>query len=651
MKKIADFLTESKNLKPVVFAFGRMNPPTTGHAKLVDKVHELAQQHGAHHEVVLSHSQDAKKNPLSTADKVKHAKRFFPNTNISASSKEHPNFIAHAKRLNQAGHKHLIMVAGSDRVKEYQDVLNKYNGKEFHFKKAEVVSAGERDPDAEGAEGMSASKMRAHATSGNFKEFKKGIPSHVSHAHAKELYHDVRKGSNLHEENKLLDKETATVAELASKHKVSAEEIEKQLAIGIKVEKEHTSDDAVAREIALDHIKEKPDYYTRLKKYVEETIKIGTVIGEGRVVSIRENSVVCNMHTGQMKTLSLQEALGLDTSEPKIFRRLRDLKVRNVAESTQINNTSGSDNMGKKMNENAVAVLEAQSEASGIPFDTLRQAYVAGVAAWRPGIRRGSTPQTYGLRNVMETITEYRIAPKSKSSALDELVEAHLFGTEGAKKAYSEMTPGQDGYTGADSSVGFDSATEHETPKKKKVKKEDREYDSRMGGAPAATGYGSSVSISVAEEALSKDPEIRAWALKESTQKLYVERYGADAAEKLVDAAGKMEKSMKGKSFSKFRKNEGTSGLGVGSDAGERITEESGHPYKMTYIKVNDNSRVKKHVTIHLQDKPRGPEHARALVSAHPQHKELRSQGYSIEKYGEHDHKTTHYGVPTKIEK
>ena len=196
--KFREFPRENTE-KHAVLAFGRMNPPTTGHAVLVDKVHELAKKHGAHHEVILSHSQDTEKNPLSQEDKIKHAKRYFPNTNITGSTKENPNFISQAKRLNQAGHKHLIMVAGSDRVKEYQDTLKRYNGKEFNFKKIDVVSAGHRDPDAEGVSGMSASKMRGHAAAGNFKEFKKGIPAHVKHEHAKELYNDVRNNMRTNE--------------------------------------------------------------------------------------------------------------------------------------------------------------------------------------------------------------------------------------------------------------------------------------------------------------------------------------------------------------------------------------------------------------------------------------------------------------------
>jgi predicted kinase len=204
MKKFLEKINEDlATHKPVVMAFGRMNPPTTGHEKLVDKVKQLAKDYNAPHHVIISHSIDAKKNPLDAATKIKHAKRFFPGTNISASSKEKPTFLQHAVALHQAGHDHLIMVAGSDRIPEYEKKLNQYNGegpgKLYNFKKIEVKSAGHRDPDAEGAEGMSASKMREHATNNNFGEFKQGIPSHVPEKHARELFRDVRRGMGLNE--------------------------------------------------------------------------------------------------------------------------------------------------------------------------------------------------------------------------------------------------------------------------------------------------------------------------------------------------------------------------------------------------------------------------------------------------------------------
>ena len=198
---------EEQTEKHAVLAFGRMNPPTTGHEKLVDKVKEVAKSVKGTHHVVLSHSQDAEKNPLSGEQKVKHAQRYFPDTNITTSSKEHPNFLAQASKLHKSGATHLHMVAGSDRTGEYEKILHKYNGVKgahgyFKFRGIHVHSAGERDPDAEGVSGMSASKMRGHAAKGNFKEFKKGIPHHVAPEHAKELYNDVRKGMQVKEDFK-----------------------------------------------------------------------------------------------------------------------------------------------------------------------------------------------------------------------------------------------------------------------------------------------------------------------------------------------------------------------------------------------------------------------------------------------------------------
>lgn len=201
--RFKDFLLKEEKERHAVLAFGRMNPPTTGHEVLVNKVKEVANKYKASHHVVLSHSQDKNKNPLTAVQKVRHARRFFPGTNVTVATKDEPNFLTQAAKLHKKGVTHLHMVAGSDRVPEYHKLLHKYNGTHegalFNFKHIEVHSAGERDPDAEGTTGMSASKMRAHAAAGNFKEFKKGIPSHVPEHHAKELYDHVRKGMGVRE--------------------------------------------------------------------------------------------------------------------------------------------------------------------------------------------------------------------------------------------------------------------------------------------------------------------------------------------------------------------------------------------------------------------------------------------------------------------
>ena len=123
----------------------------------------------------------------------------FRSTHFVASSHEHPTILHHAANLHAKGHTHLTVIAGSDRVKEMHHLLHKYNGVKgkhghYNFKSITVHSAGARDPDAEGTKGMSASKMREHAASGNQKAFHAGAPSKMSDAHKAEMYHDVRKG-------------------------------------------------------------------------------------------------------------------------------------------------------------------------------------------------------------------------------------------------------------------------------------------------------------------------------------------------------------------------------------------------------------------------------------------------------------------------
>lgn len=204
MKSFLELVEEKDQGKHATMTFGRMNPPTTGHLKLIDKVKEVSHKVGGEHHVIVSHSQDAKKNPLSGEQKTKHLGRYSPGANIKSASKDKPTILHHAADLHHHGVTHLHVVVGSDRVKEMHHLLHKYNGVEgkhgkYHFKKITVHSAGHRDPDAEGSEGMSGTKMREHAKSKNFHEFRKGVPSHVSDKHAKELMHDTRKGMGLHE--------------------------------------------------------------------------------------------------------------------------------------------------------------------------------------------------------------------------------------------------------------------------------------------------------------------------------------------------------------------------------------------------------------------------------------------------------------------
>jgi len=176
-----------------VFTFGRFNPPTeSGHGKLVKAVQDHADKVGGEHYIFPSHSQDPKKNPLSHKDKVGAMKKMFKGANV-VSHPDVKNAIHALKHLESKGHTHATMVVGDDRVHEFHKLLHAYNGKEYNFKSIHVKSAGHRDPDAEGAEGMSASKLRGLAKSGKRDEF----ISHYSNKKVGAEIHDkVKKAMN-----------------------------------------------------------------------------------------------------------------------------------------------------------------------------------------------------------------------------------------------------------------------------------------------------------------------------------------------------------------------------------------------------------------------------------------------------------------------
>ena len=196
--------------KTIYFTFGRMNPPTTGHEKLMN---ELAKKSGKNpYRVYLSQSTDKKKNPLDFKYKVKTVRKFFPKhaRSIMLERKVKNVFDAVTEMYND-GFKNITMVVGSDRVNEFNTLLKKYNGTKgrhglYNFNKINVISAGDRDPDADDISGMSASKMRQLANEGNFTQFSQGLPRNVSNADAKKVYNEVRKGMGLKEQKEYFNK-------------------------------------------------------------------------------------------------------------------------------------------------------------------------------------------------------------------------------------------------------------------------------------------------------------------------------------------------------------------------------------------------------------------------------------------------------------
>jgi len=201
MKTYKSFMTEEKG-DTAIFTFGRFNPPTLGHEKLVVATANVARREGGEYFVYPSHSQDSKKNPLDQTTKVRYMKKMFPKHKENIIISTGKTALEIASELHDKKYTNLVMVVGSDRVKEFQSLLDRYNGDDkvhgfYDFDTIKVVSAGERDPDAEGVSGMSASKMREAAVEGDFKTFRSGIPSSLNDKDTKKMFNDIRKGMRL----------------------------------------------------------------------------------------------------------------------------------------------------------------------------------------------------------------------------------------------------------------------------------------------------------------------------------------------------------------------------------------------------------------------------------------------------------------------
>lgn len=179
--------------------FGRFNPPTVGHEKLLNHIKKVADK--GEYKVYPSHSQDAKKNPLDSETKVDYMRKMYPDHsgNIVHDSKMKTIFDV-LKNAHEQGYKDVNIVVGADRLKEFETLANKYNGQLYDFENINVVSAGERDPDAEGVEGMSASKLRKAASDGDFDTFSQGLPKALETGDRKKLYNTIRKNMGIEEQ-------------------------------------------------------------------------------------------------------------------------------------------------------------------------------------------------------------------------------------------------------------------------------------------------------------------------------------------------------------------------------------------------------------------------------------------------------------------
>ena len=206
MKSFKQFFVEREEGKAVAFAYGRFNPPTIGHEKLIDTVIQTAKAHGADYFIIPSKSSakqtpaERKKNPLSLQERTAILKYMVPNPDAIVDFGA--TFIDALKKFQEMGYTTVYHIAGSDREQSFMIPVNKYNGKPdqsgnipFHFQDYVFISAGQRDPDSEGVEGMSASKLRQLAVDGDYETFKTGMSQSVPDNLKKQAFETIRKMS------------------------------------------------------------------------------------------------------------------------------------------------------------------------------------------------------------------------------------------------------------------------------------------------------------------------------------------------------------------------------------------------------------------------------------------------------------------------
>jgi hypothetical protein len=372
-KSFREYLSEAKG--EITFVFGRFNPPTTGHEKLFDKLKKVS---GGSYRIYASKSQDPKKNPLTFKQKIKFMRKMFPKhaRNIMADP-DVRTVIDIAVKLYDQGYTKVSMVAGSDRVKEFETLLNKYNGQKarhgfYNFEDGiTVISAGQRDPDAEGVSGMSASKLRAFVSAGDLKGFADNsleIPGDGIQT----LYYALRKG------------------------------------MGLKAE-------SVRQHTQLEPVSEKRE------KFVE-----GNLFKEGDEVVLKETNQVgvierCGTNFLVVEFGEWKKRVWLDDVEHLEEKNYSDMNAKQKsAHDKERPNAPESDHtkdFKKKFGEmksfsqsleeaDAKSALMKKADKTGMPYGILKKVFDRGYAAWSSSHRPGTNPTQWGLARVNSFATK-----------------------------------------------------------------------------------------------------------------------------------------------------------------------------------------------------------------------------------------------------
>ena len=440
IKSFSDYIVESS--REATFTFGRYNPPTIGHEVLFNKVKDIAR--GGNYRIYASQTVDQKKNPLEYKSKIKLLRKMFPKhaRNIIEDTKVRNVFDVLVQMYDE-GFQKVQLVVGSDRIKEFEILLNKYNGVKgrhgFYKFKINVVSAGERDPDSDGAEGMSASKMRMAAQQNDLKLFSSGLPSNFKRT--EDLFNAVRKGMGLTE-----SKSFRKHVELPPVSETREEYVEGSLfkvgdLVRIKENNEEgkivycgsnylmVESNDVRKRVWLDAVENITEYneigtVKTLRKYLKMTPqnekqdpdikdRKGTQ-PKGYFAKDAEGKKMAKS-TKAARDRHFKKGAKMDDDNPAAYKPAPgDAR----AKTKQSKHTKKFKQMYGEMAEyvtfedfliteqDADAALKKKADKSGMPLGILKQVFKRGVAAWRTGHRPGTNSVQWGLARVNSFVTK-----------------------------------------------------------------------------------------------------------------------------------------------------------------------------------------------------------------------------------------------------
>ena len=463
-----------------VFAYGRFNPPTVGHEKLIHATEKVAASHKVPAHIIASHSEGNAKNPVPTKAKVGYLKKVAAKTShVSSSDKESPNLLTQAAKLHKQGVTHLHMVAGSDRVGEYHKLLHKYNGTHegalYNFKHITVHSAGHRDPDAEGTEGMSGTKMRAAAKAGGHEKFRSGLPKALD-KHADEIAAHIR---NVKEDAEGIDAEMLFEAVVSLQSRM-------RRSVAAKKNKARLSR---TRDIARHRLAKTPQLSRRAMKKAKNILRkrLAGQAGANYATLSRAQKIsvdkMVERKKAQIKRIATKLAPRVKSDE---IRRLQSVLQGTKFTSSKINVVASFQDDRDIITEKEQRAINEKADASGIDVQTLMAVFKRGRTAWTGDQPPGKTPSQYGFDRLNSFINggkafkeDVDLAEQKKTKTLSDVLQQGMhtprnMGNMETKNLKPVQTAA--GHAASIKDISDDSETEQKRKRANIIRRKTQEY-------------------------------------------------------------------------------------------------------------------------------------------------------------------------------